>query len=191
MSDGPLKNSQLGSRWKRFLVALDNEAVDGIHRIALASDALVHEILNDDTRALLKDLSAFMHRDQLALDTHSEIDSIFAIHTKTAFGDELQREVGYRLADQMTLGPAIRMALMASLKDHIRRVRSRIQEELIRAQEAERMSQDQFAQFVRQADEVFDVLDTTEICDAIEAVDPQTFRDDASKQDGIDEGPSI
>ena len=191
MSDGPLKNFQLGSRWNSFVVALDNEAVDGIHRIALASDALVYEILNDDTRALLKDLSAFIHRDQLALDTHSEIDSVFASHKKTAFGDALQREVDFRLADQMTLGAAIRLALMASLKDHVRRARSRIQEELISAQETERMSQDQFVQFVRQADEVFDALDTTEICDALRAMDPYAFRDDVSKQEGIDEGPSI
>lgn len=96
MSDGPLKNSQLGSRWNRFVAALDNDAFEDIHRNALASDALVREILNDDTRALLEDLWSFMHRDQLALDTQSEIDRIFDSHKKTAFCDALQREVAFR-----------------------------------------------------------------------------------------------
>lgn len=191
MSDGPLKNSQLGNRWNRFVAALDNDAFDAIHRIALASDALVREILNDDTRALLKDLRAFMHRDQLALDTQSEIDSIFTSHKKTAFGDALQSEVAFRLADQMMLGAAVRAALTASLEDHIRRAKSRIQDELIRALETGPMSQDQFARFVRQADEVFDALNTSAIFDALWAIDPYTFRDDVSKQKGIDEGPCI
>ena len=67
MSDGPLKNSQLGSRWNRFVAAVDNDAVGSIQRSALASDALVREILNDDTRALLKDLSAFMASGSIGL----------------------------------------------------------------------------------------------------------------------------
>ena len=191
MSDGPLKNSQLGSRWNRFVAALYNDAVDDIHRSALASDALVREILNDDTRALLKDLWSLMHRDQLALDTQSEIDLIFDSHKKTAFCDALQREVAFRLAHQMILGAAVRSALTASLKDHIRRAKSRIQEEIIRAQENEPISQDQFTRLVRQADEIFDALKIAAIFDALWAIDPYAFQDDVSKQEGIDEGPSI
>ena len=191
MSDGPLKNSQLGSRWNRFVAAVDNDAVGSIQRSALASDALVREILNDDTRVLLKDLWAFMRRDQLDLDPLTSVESIFHSHRKTAFGDSLQREAAFRLANQMTPDAAIGQALNASVKDHIRRARSRIQEECIRSRESGAMPQDQFDRMVSRANATFDGLDTDAICDALRALDKHTFTDSVSKQEGIDEGPSL
>jgi hypothetical protein len=51
MSDGPFKNLKLGKRWKRFAEAVQNVAFDSAECCALASDALVHEILTGDVPA--------------------------------------------------------------------------------------------------------------------------------------------
>ena len=191
MSDGPFKNLELGSRWRRFAAAAHNGAADPTEPCALAADAIVHEILTDETQALLNDLLPYARRDQMDLSPLSSIEGIFHSHSKTAFGDALQREVAFRLADQVPVNDAIDKALEASLHDHVRRARDRIEEECIRAREAGEMRQDQFPHTVAKANEAFDALPKHDICDALRRGDRSAFKKAASKQSGLDEGPLL
>src|SRR5712675_3052091 len=97
MTDGPFNNLKLGSCWKRFTEAVQNDAVDKAERCALASHALVREILTDETRTLLADLRAYGHQEQLDINPLSSVENIFNGHNKTPFADTLQKELAFRL----------------------------------------------------------------------------------------------
>ncbi len=133
MTDGPFKNLKLGSRWKRFAEAVQNDAVDSAQCCALASDALVREILTDTNQVLLADLQAYSRREQLDFDPSSSIESIFNGHSKTPFADTLQKELAFRLSEQIAPDVAIGQALEASVGAQISEARNRREEECIRA----------------------------------------------------------
>jgi hypothetical protein len=191
MTDGPFKNLNLGRRWKRFAEAVQNDAVDEAARCALASDALVREILTDETQALLTDLGAYGRQEQLDIDPLSSVENIFNGHSKTPFVDTLQKEIAFRLGAQMPPDAAIDQALEASVSDRISEARSRIEEECIRARESGEMRQDQFDRTVMQANAAFDALAKDEICDALRAGDKDSFKGAVSKKEGLDEGPDL
>ena len=191
MPDGPHNNLKLDKRWKRFAAASYNDAADGIERRALAGDALVREVLTDDTRALLTDLLDYAQRPQLDLASISSVQSIFSKHRKSAFGDTLLREVTFRLGDQNAPDAAIEEALEASVDDQIRKAKVRMEEECIRVRECGEMQEDQFDCMVTRANAVFDGLPRRAICDALRRRDKDAFRGAASKRKGLEEGPSL
>jgi hypothetical protein len=191
MSDGPFKNLSLGYRWKRFAEAVQNNAVDEAARCALASDALVREILTDETQSLLTDLGAYKRRVQLDIDPLSSVEDIFHGHSKTPFADTLQKELAFRLGAQMPRDAAIDQALEATVGDRISEARSRIEEECIRARESGEMRQDQFDRTVMQANAAFDALANDRICHALRAGDKDAFKDEVLKKEGLDEGPDL
>ena len=77
MTDGPFKNMKLSARWKRFAEAVQNDAVDHAERCALASHAILYDLLTDDNRALLSDLQGYANRVQLDIDPLSAVDEIW------------------------------------------------------------------------------------------------------------------
>lgn len=191
MPDGPHNNLKLGRRWKRFAAASYNNAADGIERCALAADALVREVLTDDTRALLTDLLDYAQRPQLDLAPVSTVQNIFSKHPKSAFGDTLQGEVEFRLWDKGAPDAAIEEALEASVDDQIRKAKIRMEEECIRARDCGEMRKDQSDCMVTRANVVFDGLPRRAICDALRKGDKDAFKGAASKRDGLEEGPSL
>ena len=191
MPDGPHNNLKLDRRWKRFAEASNNDAANGGERRALAAHALVREVLTDDTRTLLADLLDYANRPQLDLAPRSSVQRIFSRHPKSAFGDTLLREVVVRLSDQCTPDAAIGEALEASVEDHIRKAKIRLEEECIRARECREMREDQFDCMVTRANAAFDGLPRRAICDALRKGDRDAFRGAASKRKGLEEGPGL
>lgn len=191
MPDGPHNNLKLGWRWKRFVAASYNDAADASERGALASDALVREILTGGSRPLLAHLFDYAKRPQLDLEPESAVTNIFSRHPKAAFGDTFLREVAVRLWDRSAPETAVERALEAAVEDQIRKAESRIQDECIRAKECGEMRQDQFDCVVHSVSVAFDGLDRRAICDALREGDEDAFRDAASKKKGIEEGPGL
>lgn len=191
MTDGPFNNSKLGSRWKRFAEAVQNDAVDMASRCALASDALLREILTDETNALLANLRVYGRQQQLDIDPASLVENIFNEHDKTPFADILQKQIAIRLGEQMPPDTAIDQALEATVGKQISEARSRIEEECIRARDTGEMQQDQFERTVREANAAFHLLAETEICDAVRIGDKDAFKDAVLKKRGTHEGPKL
>lgn len=191
MTDGPFKNLKLGSHWKRFAEAVQNDAVDAPERCALAAHALVHETLSENTKALLVDLQAYVNRKQLDLDPLSSVESIFSGHNKTPFSDTCQKEIAYRLSEQTHPASALRQAVEATVIGLKSGARNRIEEECIRVRESGEMREDQFTHTVMQARATFDSLAIDEICDALYAGNKNAFKEAISKKDGLDDGPSL
>lgn len=190
MTDGPFNNLVLGRRWRRYADALLNDAVDSAERCALASDAIVQELLTDDTQALIKDLQIYASKKQLDFDPVSSIEMVFNNHDKTSFADTLQKELAFRLNEQTAPEIAIAQALDASVCDHIGEAKNRIEEECVHLRESGEMRQEQFDRAVNNSNATFDILTISNICDALRACDKFAFKKAASKKEGLDEGPS-
>ncbi len=191
MSDGPFKNLKLSKRWKRFAEAAQNEAFDSRVCCAMASDALLHEILTDGFRSLLADLHAYVNRNQLDLVPLSSVESIFHSHIKTPFSDTFQKQVAFLLNDQVAPSAALRQALGASVNEHVSEARNRIVDECIRARETGEMWPDQFSRAVKSVNAIFDVLAENEVCEALLDGNKKAFKDVASKKKGLDDGAPL
>jgi hypothetical protein len=191
MTDGPFKNLKLSRRWKRFAEAAGNDAVDSAERCALASNALVREILTSDTPLLLTKLRTYTERAQLDLDPLSSVAGIFNDHNRTSFSDALQKELSFRLSDHIASGVAMQQALKAAVTTQIIEAKNHFEEECIRACESGEMRQDQFAHTVNRGGVAFNAVPTNEICNAILAGDKNAFKSGISKKEGLDEGPSL
>lgn len=190
MSDGPFKNLKLNKRWKRFAEAVQNDAFDRAECCAMASNALVHEILTDGVQTLLADLQDYASLKQLDLDPLSSIESIFNVHMKTPFTDTLQKEVALCLCEAAP-SDAARQALKAAVTEQISEAMNRVEEECIRAREAGEMWQDQFQLTVKQARATFNALDINGICEALLAGNKNAFKNAVSKKVGLEEGPPL
>ena len=191
MSDGPFRHLRLSTHWKRLVAAACNDAVDQFERCGLAKDALTREILTDENSALLREIRAYARCGQLDMDPNSPVDTIFGSHPKTAFGDILQSQMAFRVADHMTPDVALDRALEASVHEHTAKAKSRILDECIRALECGELTQDQYDRMVAHVNATFDALTETDICDALSAGDRNAFKADASKRTGLDEGPKL
>lgn len=191
MSDGPFRNTKLSKGWKKFAVAVENGAFDSYECCALASDALVREILVHDVPPLLAKLQAIVLGEQLDLDPLSSVESIFDGYSKAPFSDNLQKEVVFRLSEKSEPSEAIMDALDAAVGGRIRETRSHIEEDCIRAREAGEMRPDQFVRTVNQSNVIFEELSKNEICAALLACNKAAFKDDVSKKKGLDEGPRL
>ncbi len=191
MSDGPFKNLKLGTRWKRFAEAVQNEAFDSSACCALASHALMHEILTDSFRAILAALQSYASRKQLDLDPSSSIESIFNDHMKTPFSDTLQKQIVFRLSDQVAPADAVRQALDASVNEHSSDARNRIVDEFIRARETREIQHDLYFRAVNNVKAIFGSLAKSEVCEALHVGNKNAFKDAVSKKQGLDEGPPL
>lgn len=191
MSDGPFKNLKLGKRWKRFADAVQNDTFNCSDCCNMASHALTHELLTDNVRAILAVLQAYASRKQLDIDPSASVDSVFNAHMSTPFSDILQKQIAFRLNDQVSLADAVRQAVEESVSNHSNDVRNRIIDECISAREAGGMRHDLFSISVKNVNSVFDSLAKDRVCEALLDGDKNAFKTAASKKQGIDEGPPL
>lgn len=191
MSDGPFKNLKLGRRWKRFVVAVQNDAFGSAECCALAQDALIREILTDDVKALLIELQAYANKHlDFSMDS-SFIEDIFNRHSKTSFSDILQKEVECRLSEGIVLSEVILQSIEAAAREQVNEARSRIVEECIVARDYKGMWQEEFNRTVKQSSGILDSLSMSDICKVVLSGNQNAFKAAASKKVGLDEGVDI
>ena len=191
MSDGPFKNLKLKTRWKQFAEAVQNDTFNRDECCAMASHALVCDILTYDVQALLADLLAYARRTQLDFDPLFTVESIFNAHMRTPFTDSLQKEIALCLNDEIASGDALREGLKASVTQEISIAMNRIQEECILSREFGEMWQDQFNNTIKQASATFKALDIDKICDALQSGNKNAFKHSVSKKTGLDDGAPL
>lgn len=191
MSDGPFKNLNLGRHWKRFADAVQNETFNSLDCCALASHALMQELLTDNVSALLAVLLNYTNRKQLDIDPSATIEGIFKDHVNTPFCDTLQKQIAFRLNDQVSPVDAVQQALEESVSKHANDVRNRIVDECISAREAGAIRQDQFYSSVSNINSVFDALEKDKVCNALLDDKKNAFKAAVSKKQGLDEGPPL
>lgn len=191
MPDGPYNNLELDQHWKKFVAASDSDAFEATVLEALAADALLRELVTDDTRALLKDLWMYQNGQQFDLDPISSVTGIFNRYTKSAFSETFRKELLVRLSDRRAPGAAFGEALHASVTDQAMKAKNRVQEQYILARESGNLREDQFDRMVIRANAAFDQLPMRAICDALRRGDKDAFKGAASKQMGLEDGPVL
>lgn len=191
MSDGPFKNSRLTRRWQRFSDAVLNATFESGFCGSLAADGMVRETLTDKGQNLLADLKTYVGGKQMEFDQLSSIETIFDRHSKSTFADSLQKELMFRLGDQVAPVDVLRQALVASVKKMARDLCNRLEDECIRLNETGKMRQDQVAYFRSQVNEIFANMDTDKISSALFDQNKNAFKVELSKKEGLDDGPSL
>jgi hypothetical protein len=191
MSDGPFRNLRLAKGWKKFAKAAYNDAFDLTECCAMASNAVVHDVLSDSVQALLSVLKSYVSQIQMDMDPLSSIEKIFNEHSKDQFVNTLQKEMAYRVSDNCTHSEVLEQALASSLDEQVNISRARFQDECIHLSETGEMQQVQLDRTINRANSVFESLDRQSISEAILACNKQAFKDAVAKKDGIDQGPSL
>lgn len=191
MSDGPFKNLNLGKHWKRFADAVHNEAFNNSECCAMASHALMQELLTDNVSAIFAVLRDYTNQKQLDIDPSDTVKSIFNDHMNTPFCDTLQKQIVFRLNDQVSPADAVQQALEESVSKHTNDVRNRIVDECISAREAGAIRQEQFSISVSNINSVFDALEKDKVCNALLDGKKNAFKAAVSKKQGLDEGPPL
>lgn len=191
MTDGPFKNSELPRLWKRFGEAVLNQAVDDDERCARAARAVLGDLSTEDTESLVSKLQDITEQQQLDLDTASVVESIFDNHAKTPFADLLQKELIFRLRQNVSPKEALSQAIEECVRGHISDAKNRFHEECIHRVETTDMAQSDCDSAVYRANKILDSLVGKEICDAVAAGNKNAFKKEAAKKAGLDEGPDL
>ena len=188
MSDGPYRNLKLDRKSKRFAEAAQNDAVDEQTRCALASDAIVNSILQENGD-LIGELQNYGDDGQLDFDPKSSLEAIFEAHPKSQFADHFAREINMRLQDSQEPHAAIADSLQAALETHIGEFQTRIQEVCLEARNSGEMYRDQFEAYIAGSNRALKNLDQQRILDALKEGNKSEFKNDVKKKIDLDDGP--
>lgn len=188
MTDGPFKNVGLGICWRRFEEAIQNEAASPAERVALASDALIRSLITAEHTKLLRELREHADCGQFDFDPPESVNEIFDRYERTAFLDQLQKQLQFRIGSGMPLWDGITPALDATLNREIREVRNRFQEECIHAQEVGDLSRSAAARVNENIDATFDSVDSEKVRNALLGGRKDAFEAELGRNNSVDAG---
>lgn len=189
MTDGPFRNAELTSRWKRYGQDLVSEAVSPEERTTQACHSMIGDVDMKAFSPLFGELKAHAERPQMDLDPVTAIESIFDNHPTSPLADTLQRHLIANLCDQMPLEKALDQALDGTAKEWIGTTKNRLDEECIRARELGDMSREDYSKGIERNRETFGAIKPNELCDALAKGNKHAFRQAVQKKAGVDEGP--
>lgn len=191
MTDGPFKNLRLSASHKRIVETLGNDAFDDTER----SDRICHANLKDLSAAgdldLVAALMAEARNDQLDLDPMGTVEDVCGRHDKTPFADKLQQELTYRIQHGASLEEGLEQALPSAVERQTQECSNRIQEELLRAQEAGDARPEQVADAMKDLHRALGTVPVDQICDAVKEGNKDAFKESVSKKQGENEGPRL
>lgn len=189
MTDGPFRNAELSSRWKRYGQDLVSDAVSAEERMTQACHSMIGDVDMKAFSPLFGDLKAHAERTQMDLDPVSEVETIFESHPTSPLADALQRHLIANLLDQMPIGEALNRSLESTAKEWISTTTNRLDEECIRARELGDMKREDYHKGIERNCETFAAIKPNELCDALATGNKSAFRQAVQKKAGVDEGP--
>lgn len=189
MTDGPFRNAELSSRWKRYGQDLVSDAVSPEERTTQACHSMIGDLDMKAFSPLFGDLKAHAERPQMDLDPVTELETIFDNHPTSPLADTLQRHLIANVRDQMPLEKALDQALDSTAKEWIGTTKNRLDEECIRARELGDMSREDYSKGIERNRETFAAIKPKELCDALATGNKRAFRQAVQKKTGVDEGP--
>lgn len=190
MSDGPFKNLKLDARSKRFAEAVANDSFDDDMRCALASDAIVNSILQENSE-LLRSLRSYAQELQLEFNPHARVDAIFGAHRTSQFADHLHRQIGFVISEGVDPHAAIRRGLEEAVVACVGEFRTRMQEAWLEARETGGLRHNEVNDHFERIDLAVAQLNRQRIAEALWNVAKDAFQQDVKKKDGLDEGPEL
>ncbi|WP_409191982.1 hypothetical protein [Bradyrhizobium sp. RDM4] len=189
MSDGPFRNAELPSSWKRYGRDLVSDAASREERAAQACHSMVGDVDMKTFSPLLDELKAHADRPQMDLDPVTAVETIFETHPTSPLMDTLQRHLIANLRDQIRPEKALDQALNSTAKEWISTTKNRLDEECIRARELGDMSREDYSKGIERNRETFAAIKPSELCNALITGNKRAFRQAVQKKAGVDEGP--
>lgn len=191
MTDGPFKNLKLSAPLKKVVKTLGNDAYDDEERSGRICHASLKSLADAGDLALVAALRAKAHSEQMELDALSAVEEVFRDHNGTPFADKLQQELTYCMSHGASLEDSMDQALSGAIRREMQECDNRIQEELVRAQEAGDARPDQVRDAMRDLRRAIGVAPVDRMCEALMKGDDNAFKESVSKKDDVDEGPSL
>lgn len=189
MTDGPFRNAELPSRWKRYGQQLVSDAASLEERAAQACHSMIGDVDMQAFSPLLKELKEHVERRQMDLDPVPALETIFENHSTTTLADALQRHLIANFRDQISPEKALDEALDSTAREWISTTKNRLDEECIRARELSDMSRGDYQKGIGRNRETFAAVKPSDLCDALVAGNKRAFRQAVQKKAGVDEGP--
>jgi hypothetical protein len=189
MTDGPFRNAELSSRWKRYGQELISDAANLDERTIQACHSMIGGVDMKAFSHLLRELEAHAQRPQMDLDPVMEAETIFENHSTSPLTDALQRHLIANLRDQMPPERALDQALDSTVKEWVGTTKNRLDEECIRARDLGDMSHEDYRKGIERNHETFAAIKPSEIRNALATSNKRSFRQAIHKKTGVDEGP--
>ncbi len=136
MTDGPFKNAQLPSRWKKFGDSLLDDAADPEYCTERAEHALMRD-LPVSFRVMVQEIDQAIKRsfsDDLA---RLAVLAVIDKHCKspTPYSDTLQRYLSAYISRPMSIETAVTLALDSTIKREANKIRVRMGDEIEHARD--------------------------------------------------------
>jgi hypothetical protein len=189
MTDGPFRNAELSSRWKRYGQELVSDAASTEERAAQACHSMIGGVDMKAFSPLFGELKAYAERSQMDLDPATAIEAIFENHPTSPLVDTLQKHLVANLRDRIRSEKALDVALESTAKEWVGTAKNRIDEECIRARDLGDMSPEDYSKGIERNRETFAAINPSEVCSALVTGNKRAFSQALRKKDGLDEGP--
>jgi hypothetical protein len=189
MTDGPFRNAQLSSRWKRYGRELVSDAASADERRGHACHSMIGDVDPTGFSLFLGELKTQALHRQMDLDPVAAFETIFENHPMSPLTDALQRHLIANLRDQQSPDKAVDQALNSTAKEWISITKNRLDEECIRARELGDMSREDCRKGIDRNGATFAAIKPDELCDALKTGNYRAFNPAIRKKAGVDEGP--
>lgn len=189
MTDGPFRNAELSSRWKRYGQDLVSDAVSAEERATRACHSMVGDVDMKAFSPLFGDLKARAELTQMELDPVPAVETIFDSHPTSTLADALQRHLIANLRDHMHIDEALGRSLESTVNEWIDTTKNRLDEQCIRARELGDMKREDYHKGMQRNRETFSIIKANELCNALAVGNKSAFRQAVQNKAGVDEGP--
>lgn len=189
MTDGPFRNAELPSRWKRYGQELVSDAASPEERTVHVCHSMIGDVDMTAFSPLFNELKTHAERAQLDLDPVTTVETIFENHAPSPLADALRRHLIANLRDQISPDEALSDALENTAKEWIGTTKNRLDEECIRARELGAMSREDYRKGIERNRETFAAIKSSELSSALATGNKRAFRQAVQKKTSVDVGP--
>jgi hypothetical protein len=190
MTDGPFRNAELSSSWKRYGRDLVSDAACPEERVTQACHSMIERVEMEAFSPLFRELKAHAERAQMDLDPVTAIETIFDNHPTSPLTDTLQKHLIDDLRDQISTETALDQALASTVRDWIGTTKNRLDEECIRARDLGDMNREDYRKGIERNRETFAAIKPGDLCEALVTGNKRAFKQAIQKKAGVDVGPS-
>lgn len=188
MTDGPFKNSDLPSRWKRYGDALVSDAKSSNERTERVESAILRDLCTKETRTLVLELDTYVKRLQKDFVPRVTVDAIFDKYANTPQTDNLHRFFTAYLASSSSIETAWQLGFDKWVRHEAARTQNRMVEHCISARDRGDLHRADYPKAIERHQKAFTGVDYTKIRDGFFG-DKRTSKATIAKKIGLDDGP--
>ncbi len=189
MTDGPFRNAELSSRWKRYGQDLISDAASSEERVMQACHSMLGDVDTTLFCSIFCRLKAQANCVQMEMDPTAKFEEIFESYVPSLLGDALHIHLIANLRDQPPSQYALEQALESTTREWISTTKNRLDEECIRARSVGEMPQQDYVKGMERNQKVFASIDVSKLVQALTTGNRKAFSKALKKKTNLDDGP--